>query len=520
MRVMPLDLALRRPSFRLTIPAEWRAPLARLALAWAGLVALFHSDWATMAGQWWNSSTYNHILLVPLILLWLAWQRAPEVAKLMPSAWWPGLLLLGGALFLWLLGAVSGLNLARHLGLVAAMQACFMALLGPRVTAAMLFPLGYLLALVPFGDELVPALQLITAELTIGLTHLSGIPAQIEGVFINTPAGLFEVAEACSGVKFLVAMIALGALVANLGFRLWKRRALFMVAAVALPILANGVRAWGTIYIAQFAGVEFAAGFDHIVYGWVFFALVMAILLALAWRFFDRAIDDPCIDAAAIKASPLLAKASRWSFNGWAALALIAVLGSGVQGWAHVAERLEAPVAQTISLPQVPGWQLVPVESAYWWEPRGSGADHRLLGRYRDARGREVDVFYALYRSQDEGREAGAFGEGALVPDSDWRWLEPGPAIGGGGGEWLLAGGRNRRLAVTWYRTGRMLTGSNARLKLANMRDRLALSAHPTAALILSAEARPGHDAAQAIRAFRASAGDTAAWMDAIARGS
>jgi exosortase A len=516
---MPLDLALRRPAFRPTISAEWRAPLMRLALAWAGLIALFPSDWATMAGQWWNSSTYNHILLVPLILLWLAWQRAPEVAKLMPSAWWPGLLLLGGALFLWLLGAVSGLNLARHLGLVAAMQACFMALLGPRVTTAMLFPLGYLLALVPFGDELVPALQLITAELTIGLTHLSGTPAQIEGVFINTPAGLFEVAEACSGVKFLVAMIALGALVANLGFRSWKRRTLFMVAAVVLPILANGVRAWGTIYIAQFAGVEFAAGFDHIVYGWVFFAVVMAVLLALAWRFFDRAIDDPYIDASAIEVLPLLARASRRSLNGWVVLALAVTLVAGVQGWARAAERLEALIPQTISLPRVPGWQLVPVESAYWWEPRASGADHRLLGRYRDAQGREVDVFYALYRSQGESRDAGAFREGALVPDSDWRWLEPGPAIGGGAGEWLLAGGHARRLAVTWYRTGGTLTGGNARLKLANMGDRLALAAHPTAVLILSAEARPGHDAAKDVQALRASIGDTAAWMDAIARG-
>jgi EpsI family protein len=314
-------------------------------------------------------------------------------------------------------------------------------------------------------------------------------------------------------------MVALGVLVANLGFRSWKRRALFMLAAVVLPILANGVRAWGTIYIAQFAGVEFAAGFDHIVYGWLFFALVMALLLALAWRFFDRAIDDPYIDVATIEASPWLDRIARRSLNGWVALALAATLAVGAQGWARAAERLEAPVPQTISLPGVPGWHLVPVASAYWWEPRASGADHRLLGRYRDARGREVDVFYALYRSQDEGREAGAFGEGALVPDSDWRWLEPGPAIGGGAGEWLLAGGHTRRLAVTWYRTGGTLTGSNARLKLANMRDRLALAAHPTAALILSAEARPGQDAAQAIEAFRASAGDTAAWMDAIARG-
>ena len=131
---------------------------------------------------------------------------------------------------------------------------------GPRVAAGVLFPLAYMAFLVPFGDEIVPMLQTITATMAIELTQMSGVPAEIDGVFIDTPAGLFEVAEACSGVKFLVAMVALGTLVAHLCFRSWKRRALFMAAAVVVPVLANGVRAWGTIYIAHSQGIEFAAG--------------------------------------------------------------------------------------------------------------------------------------------------------------------------------------------------------------------------------------------------------------------
>ena len=158
----------------------------------------------------------------------------------------------------------------------------------PRVTAALLFPLAYMLFLVPFGDELVPALQAVTASLAVNLTHASGVPAIVDGIFIDTPAGLFEVAEACSGVKFLVAMIALGTLVAHLCFESPRRRAVFMAACIVVPVLANGVRAWGTIYVAQSQGVEFAAGFDHIVYGWVFFALVMGGLLLGGWRYFDR----------------------------------------------------------------------------------------------------------------------------------------------------------------------------------------------------------------------------------------
>jgi len=304
---MPPDalLSARRPQ---RVPEAWRSPLLWLAAAWAASIALTWRDWSEMAHQWWDVSTYNHILLVPPILAWLVRLRWPVLVRLMPQAWWPGLVGLIAALLLWLAGTALGINTVSQLGAVLLLQTSVAALLGVRVAAGLLFPLAYMWFLVPFGDELVPALQAITAKMAVALTHASGVPATIDGVFIDTPVGLFEVAEACSGVKFLVAMVALGTLVAHLCFASWKRRAAFMAVAVVVPVLANGVRAWGTIYIAQSQGIEFAAGFDHIVYGWIFFAVVMALVLGASWRFFDRSPDDPFIDHAELDASPLLAR--------------------------------------------------------------------------------------------------------------------------------------------------------------------------------------------------------------------
>mgnify|MGYP005854070173 CR=1 FL=1 len=320
---MPLDLALPASGVAGRVPQTWRMPLLQLSLAWFALIALTWPEWAAMAHQWWDISTYNHILLIPPILAWLVRLRWPELSRFTPSAWWPGLALLLGASAIWLTGSALDINLIAQAGAVMMLQSTVPIMLGPRVAAGLLFPLGYMAFLVPFGDEIVPQLQAITAALAIELTHMSGVPATIEGVFIDTPAGLFEVAEACSGVKFLVAMVALGTLAAHLCFSSWKRRALFMAAAVVVPVLANGVRAWGTIYIAQSQGIEFAAGFDHIVYGWIFFAVVMAILLGSAWRFFDRSPDDPLLDAASLEASPLLASLARFGIDGWRAVAAI-----------------------------------------------------------------------------------------------------------------------------------------------------------------------------------------------------
>jgi exosortase A len=319
---MPPELSLpRRSAWLERMPPAWRAPLGQLALAWAGLILLTRADWMEMARQWWNASTYNHILLIPPILAWLVRQRWPELARLRPQAWWPGLVWFAAGLLAWGVGSAAGVNLVSEVGAVMLLQGAVAALLGPQVTAGLLFPLAYMAFLVPFGDEIVPPLQTITAYIAIALTHASGVPASISGFFIDTPVGRFEVAEACSGVKFLIAMIALGVLVAHLSFRSGKRRALFMIACAVVPVLANGVRAWGTIYVAQSRGVAFAAGFDHIVYGWIFFAVVMTLILGVASRFYDRPANDRLVDAQALEASPFLSRMAPYRLGGWSALA-------------------------------------------------------------------------------------------------------------------------------------------------------------------------------------------------------
>ena len=73
-----------------TIPANWRTPLARLGAVWFVLLLAFLRDWAAMAHQWWDSSTYNHILLIPAILAWLVASRWNELRRLEPAIWWPG----------------------------------------------------------------------------------------------------------------------------------------------------------------------------------------------------------------------------------------------------------------------------------------------------------------------------------------------------------------------------------------------------------------------------------------------
>lgn len=274
------------------IPAAWRTPLAALAAATLALGLGTAQSWGEMFHQWWNVDTYNHLLLVPIIIGWLVTLKADALARVEPRPFWPGLVIVAAALGLWWAGRINGINLLAHAGSVGALQGAVIAVLGLRVALLLGLPLGFATFLVPFGDEIIAPLQFLTADIATALTRWSGVAATIDGIYIDTPAGLFIVAQACSGVKFLMAMVTLGVLVCFTRFASWRRRGLFIAACVVVPILANGVRAWATIYVAQFVGAETATGFDHVVYGWIFFAIIVAALLAGAWRFFEREPED------------------------------------------------------------------------------------------------------------------------------------------------------------------------------------------------------------------------------------
>jgi exosortase len=200
--------------------------------------------------------------------------------------------------------------------------------LGLRASLLLALPVGMGVFLVPFGDEIIPTLQYITADITIALTRLSGVPASIDRIYIDTPAGLFIVAEACSGVMFLTAMVTLGVLVCFTRFTSWRRRALFMAACIIVPILANGVRAWATIYVAQYVGAEAATGFDHIVYGWFFFTIIVAAVLAGAWRYFEREPEQSGYTAEAIADWSWLTRAETRSIAPVNAALMVAALAA------------------------------------------------------------------------------------------------------------------------------------------------------------------------------------------------
>lgn len=505
----------------LAIPAEagphgarWRHGLLALGGLWGAILLLFARDAFDMARIWWTSSTYGHCLFVLPLIGWLVWQRRAGLARLAPAPWAPALMwvALGGGV--WLLGDAAGLAVLRHGALILMLQGAVGAMLGPAVVRALLFPLFYAFFLVPVGSELEPVLQMTTARIAVRLLEALQVPTHIEGIFITIPNGYFKVAEACSGAKFLIAMTAYGVLVGNVCFRSWLRRALFLGGALVVCLLANGVRAFATIYIAWRTTVDAAVGFDHVVYGWLFFALVMVAVMAAAWPFFDRRPGDPAFDAAALAAVRVRPRPRAAVLAG--ALALVVA----APAWSLVSAQAGAGDLAAPALPEVPGWSRSDARVRFPWAPHFAGADYRVQGRYADGRGHVVDLAIVTYERQDEGRELIAFGQGAAAPANRWSWASPAWAPDGARGEEIVAPGAVVRHVVSFYRVGaRRLTGNEGLVKLDTLKARLSGGDQRAAVLLVSAEDGETMPADTAIRAFLAAMGAPEAVLGAALRG-
>ncbi len=278
-------------------------PWLAIALGLAVLGVVFRQEAAAAVSVWQSSTAYGHCFLVLPIVFWLLWERRGifDALPAHPAAW-PVLLALP-LLAMWLVSFWLGIMEGRQLAAMGFVELLLMAGLGWRLWWAASAGFLYLFFLVPFGAFLTPMLQHFTATfITNGLTLLR-IPFEANAFQISIPEGSFYVAEACAGLRFLIAAIAFGVLYAVTMFRSPWRRAAFIAVSCVVPVVANGVRGLGIVVLGHILGSAQAGAADHLIYGWVFFSAVILLLAAAGFPFREAPAGAP--DAVAGVAWPL-----------------------------------------------------------------------------------------------------------------------------------------------------------------------------------------------------------------------
>ncbi len=266
---------------------------------------LFREEAAGAIGVWIKSRTYNHCFLIFPMALYLLWSRRSQFAGATaePALW--GLGLVAGMSLLWGIIAILGVLEAQQFIVISIAQAVLLTIFGWKLYRRMILGFVYLYFLIPTGIFLIPLLQDFTASFAVHGLLLLGVPVYSNGTIIEVPSGTFQVAEACAGLRFLIATVALGVFYAFEIYQSIWRRCCFIGFCVVGPIMANGLRVLGIILLAQYLGSAAAAETDHVTYGFIFFSLVLAVLIYVGWLFSDRhsvdegpKTDDVSADAA------------------------------------------------------------------------------------------------------------------------------------------------------------------------------------------------------------------------------
>jgi exosortase A len=267
------------------VSSSWRRSCIILCWYVLLLVLLYQPTIAAILSVW-RTSTFAHGFLVIPISAYLVWSRRRALALLKPIPTFYALPFLALFAIGWLLGQLTATGVLQQFCLVAMTIVSVWGVLGTVVTRALLMPLVFLMFAVPVGEGLIPKLQDFAAWFAVKMLDLSRVPVLLEGRFISVPSGRWEVAEACSGIRYLTSSIVIGFLYAGLVYRSWIRRISFLLASAVVPILANGFRVYGIILLAYLSGNRIAAGVDHLLYGWLFFTIVMFLLLSVGfwWR--------------------------------------------------------------------------------------------------------------------------------------------------------------------------------------------------------------------------------------------
>jgi len=394
----------------------WQPTLAAVALLVIGVLWLYQDTARRMVALWGEAETFAHGFMVPVIVLWLLWRKRKALAAMAP-AFAPSAAALFGvaaAAAVWLVGDVSAVNPASQFALVAMLVLTFPVLAGWSATRVILFPLCFLFFAVPFGDFLLPTLMTWTADFTVMALRATGVPVYRDGLQFVIPSGTWSVVEACSGVRYLLASLMVGALFAYLNYRSPKRRFLFMLVAIAVPILANWLRAYLIVMIGHLSSNTLAVGVDHLVYGWVFFGVVIAIMFMIGARWFEHPADE-----AILAPAPML-PGSRRPRSLWGAAAAMAVLLAAPLLVVKVLTATEDRSVPLLTEPALAGVAPAGDSGLAAWTPAFVNPSATLERRYA-VRGQGVGLYIGYYRDQGPARKL-VSSTNALVRSNDGRW--------------------------------------------------------------------------------------------------
>jgi exosortase len=250
----------------------------------AAFILLFRGPATTLVLDWWNDPEASHGLLLGPLAVFLAWRSGLVSAKPWPLA---GLMMLCVAVLIRFVSELAVELYTMRMSMFLALGALIVAFRGPRQLRHWWLPVSLLVLSVPLPQmvlgKLALPLQLQASAIGAGLLEARNVPVLVDGNIIRLPGQSLFVAEACSGLRSLTALLSLGVLMGGLFLRRGWTRAFIVLMTIPLAVVVNGVRVFMTGFLVYFVDPSFGDGFMHYTEGWALFMVSFSIVGGATW---------------------------------------------------------------------------------------------------------------------------------------------------------------------------------------------------------------------------------------------
>ena len=428
--------------------------LALVLLPIIFIPAVFYNTTLAMVHVWAVNETFTHGFLVLPLVIWLVWQKKSCILSIKPDPEPWAFLLLVPLLCVWLISAVVDVKIIQQFSMITIILVSIWIITGRKILSYVFLPLLFLYFAVPFGQVFIPYLMQFTADFTVAMIQMVGIPVYRDGLSFALPSGSWSVVEECSGVRYLIASFLLGSIYAYLNYSSIKKRVFFILLSLILPIVGNGLRAFGIVMIGHYSGMKLAIGADHLLYGWVFFGVIIFLLFYVGsfWRDTEDSFALPCVGGERVSQDE---RKQGSSLTFLVVTFLLLVSFSAVSN--HVEkEKQQAIKPVAFQLPvDFSGWRY-DADRLFNWQPVVVNPDVNVSRGYYSGDD-FVQLNIAYYQSQRQGAEAISTMNKITNPyGGDWKLISAAgyDVADNNFTESELKYGNKKLLVWRWYRVG------------------------------------------------------------------
>jgi exosortase D (VPLPA-CTERM-specific) len=488
---------------------------------WPGLVSLVDA---------WGVPEYSHGPLIPFISLFLFLREmrdVPPVDRAIHDRW-PGVLVAVTGLVVGMLGGAVRIDDIVTYGMIMWMAGVVLICFGFRRGVLFWPAILHLIFMLPLPQfiywQVSVYLQTISSQIGVALIQFANIPVYLDGNIIDLGVYKLQVAEACSGLRYLFPMLSFSYVFAVLYQGPKWHKAVLLLSAAPITVAMNSFRIGMIGVLVNSYGIEHAEGFLHAFEGWIIFLSCVVILfgIAMALQRLTRN-PKPLSETLDIEFTGLNAELRRFRSiaPSLALAALLAITATAATAIALWPER-EPVAVEREPLALFPrsfeGW----TGSPQYLEPEIEnvlGADDYLSANFSNSAERaSVDLFVAWYDKQTEG--SGIHSPEVCIPTSGWEvsaWRRTTVALPSGAeinvNRAIIQKGVHRQLVYYWFaQRGRTMTSDYA-VKLVTVMDALTIGRTDGGLVRLITPVAPNEDEADADARMSRFLADTAGIM-------